>query len=386
MKPPIHILSLLLLVAGCGDSDAASVPQEWVWDLPDTVPEPRVPEDNPMTVAKVELGRFLFYDTQLSANETQSCGSCHLQELAFTDGLAQAEGSTGQIHPRSSMSIANSGYAASLTWANAAVVRLENQALVPMFGEDPVELGMANMEDELLRRMRDDENYPAMFAAAFPDKMEPVNLDSITKAIAAFQRQVTSFGSKVDRWQQGDRTALTESEQRGMALFFGGTNAAGVEDAFECFHCHGGFLFSQASDDAGQVFDQKFFMNNGLYNLDADGSYPALNEGLFETTGELTDKGRFKPPSLRNIAITAPYMHDGSIKTLEEVLDHYARGGRLIESGPNAGDGKDNPNKSALLNGFAMTEQEKQDLLAFLGALTDETLLDNPAYSDPFAK
>ena len=386
MKPLLYTLSLLLFVAGCGDSDAASAPEEWVWDLPDTVPEPRVPEDNPMTAAKVELGRFLFYDTQLSANQTQSCGTCHLQELAFTDGLAQAEGSTGQIHPRSSMSIANAGYAASLTWANPAVVRLEKQALVPMFGEDPVELGMANMEDELLRRMRDDESYPAMFAEAFPSETAPINLDSITKAIGAFQRQVTSFDSKVDHWQQGDRTALTESEQRGMALFFGGTNAAGVEDAFECFHCHGGFLFSQSSDDAGQVFDQKFFMNNGLYNLDEDGSYPALNEGLFEMTGELADKGRFKPPSLRNIAITAPYMHDGSIETLEEVLDHYARGGRLIEDGPHAGDGKDNPNKSALLNGFVMTEQEKQDLVAFLHALTDETLLNNPAYSDPFAE
>ena len=386
MKPLLYTLSLFLFVAGCGDSDAASAPEEWVWDLPDTVPEPRVPEDNPMTAAKVELGRFLFYDPQLSANQTQSCGTCHLQELAFTDGLAQAEGSTGQIHPRSSMSIANAGYAASLTWANPAVVRLEKQALVPMFGEDPVELGMANMEDELLRRMRDDETYPAMFAEAFPNETAPINLDSITKAIAAFQRQVTSFDSKVDHWQQGDRTALTESEQRGMALFFGGTNAAGVEDAFECFHCHGGFLFSQSSDDAGQVFDQKFFMNNGLYNLDEDGSYPALNEGLFEMTGELADKGRFKPPSLRNIAITAPYMHDGSIETLEEVLDHYARGGRLIEDGPHAGDGKDNPNKSALLNGFVMTEQEKQDLVAFLHALTDETLLNNPAYSDPFAE
>ena len=386
MKPLLYTLSLLLFVAGCGDSDAASAPEEWVWDLPDTVPEPRVPEDNPMTAAKVELGRFLFYDTQLSANQTQSCGTCHLQELAFTDGLAQAEGSTGQIHPRSSMSIANAGYAASLTWANPAVVRLEKQALVPMFGEDPVELGMANMEDELLRRMREDESYPAMFAEAFPNETAPINLDGITKAIAAFQRQVTSFDSKVDHWQQGDRTALTESEQRGMALFFGGTNAAGVEDAFECFHCHGGFLFSQSSDDAGQVFDQKFFMNNGLYNLDEDGSYPALNEGLFEMTGELADKGRFKPPSLRNIAITAPYMHDGSIETLEEVLDHYARGGRLIEDGPHAGDGKDNPNKSALLNGFVMTEQEKQDLVAFLHALTDETLLNNPAYSDPFAE
>ena len=339
-----------------------------------------------MTEAKVELGRFLFYDVKLSGNETQSCGSCHQQELAFTDALAQAEGSTGQIHPRSSMSIANVAYAASLTWANETLVRLERQALVPMFGEDPVELGMANMEDLLLQRMRDDALYPQMFADAFPDESDPINLDSITKALGAFQRSVVSFSSKVDRWQAGDRTALDESQQRGMALFFGGTNAAGVEDAFECFHCHGGFLFSQASDDAGQVFDQKFFMNNGLYNLDEEGSYPAGNEGLYDFSGELQDKGRFKPPSLRNIALTAPYMHDGSIETLEEVLDHYARGGRLIEDGPNAGDGALNPNKSSLLNGFVMTEQEKTDIIAFLHALTDEELLINPAYSDPFAE
>ncbi len=379
------ILFLILLGAGCGSSDTASAPEEWVWDIPDTVPLPRIPEDNPMTPAKVELGRFLFYDKQLSGNQTQSCGSCHQQELAFTDGLARAEGSTGQPHPRGSMSIANVAYAASLTWANEALVRLEKQALVPMFGENPVELGMANMENELLRRMRDDPRYPPMFADAFPDEADPITVDSITKAIAAFQRSVLSFGSKVDRWQASDRTALNESEQRGMALFFGGTNEAGVEDAFECFHCHGGFLFSQSSDDEGQVFDQKFFMNNGLYNLDEDGSYPAGNQGLYDLTGDPADKGRFKPPSLRNIALTAPYMHDGSIQTLEEVLDHYARGGRLIESGPNAGDGMLNPNKNSLLNGFQITEQEKADLIAFLNALTDEDLLTNPAYSDPFA-
>jgi cytochrome c peroxidase len=384
MRLASFIVSFALLGAACGSEPA--VPEAWVWELPDTVPEPRVPEDNPMTLEKVELGRFLFYDKRLSGNQTQSCGSCHRQELAFTDGLAQAEGSTGQLHPRGSMSIANSGYAASLTWANNTLVRLERQALVPMFGEEPVELGMANRESELLQRLREDERYPEMFAAAFPDENDPISVDSITKALGAFQRRVTSFGSRVDRWQQGDRTALNASEQRGLALFFGGTNAAGVQDALECFHCHGGFLFSQSSDDAGQVFDQKFFMNNGLYNLDADGSYPPGNQGLYELTGDPTDKGKFKPPSLRNIAVTAPYMHDGSIATLEEVLDHYARGGRLIESGPFAGDGKDNPNKNSLLNGFAMTEQEKQDMLAFLQALTDEDLLNNPAISDPFAE
>ena len=375
------LLVLLLVGAGCGGSDAASAPEEWVWDLPEDVLPPRVSADNPMSKAKVELGRFLFYDKRLSANETQSCGSCHQQELAFTDGLAQAEGSTGEIHPRNSMMLANAGYAASLTWANDVLDKLEEQALVPMFGEIPVELGMAGMEDELLRRMRDDERYPEMFAAAFPGDEEPIVLGNITKAIGAFQRQLTSFNSKYDRRTRGDR--LSESEQRGLSLFLG--------EKLECFHCHGGFLFSQASDHEQGTFDQKAFMNNGLYNLDEEGSYPRGNEGLYDMTFDPADKGKFKPPSLRNIAVTAPYMHDGSIATLEEVIDHYARGGRLVPEGTLingqdvSGDGGDNPNKSAFIQGFSLSEQERQDLLAFLRALTDEEFLTNPAYSDPFA-
>ena len=145
-----------------------------------------------------------------------------------------------------------------------------------------------------------------------------------------------------------------------------------------------GFLYSQSSDDAFQTTDQKFFMNNGLYSLDAQGSYPQGNEGLFDMTGDPVDKGRFKPPSLRNIEVTAPYMHDGSLKTLDDVLNHYARGGTLTESGPNAGDGFNNPNKSSFLNGFEITEQEREDLKAFLRALTDDEMLTNPAFSDPF--
>ena len=133
-------------------------------------------------------------------------------------------------------------------------------------------------------------------------------------------------------------------------------------------------------------------MNNGLYNLDEDGSYPRGNQGLYDLTFEPEDKGRFKPPSLRNIAVTAPYMHDGSIETLDEVLDHYARGGRnvpegtVIEGQDVSGDGRDNPNKSAFLKGFELTEQERADVLAFLRALTDEEFLTDPANSDPFAQ
>ena len=382
---PYLLLVLILVGAGCGSSDAASEPEEWVWDLPEGVLPPRVPEDNPMSEAKVELGRFLFYDKRLSANETQSCASCHQQDLAFTDGLTQAKGSTGEIHPRNSMMLANAGYAASLTWANDTLEKLEEQALVPMFGETPVELGMAGMEEELLRRMRDDERYPDLFAAAFPGEEDPIVLGNITKAIAAFQRQLTSFNSPYDRWTYDrDRTALNESEQRGMALFFG--------EKLECFHCHGGFLLSQASDHEQNTFDQKSFMNNGLYNLDEDGSYPTGNQGLYDLSFEPVDKGRFKPPSLRNIAVTAPYMHDGSIATLEEVIDHYARGGRLVPEGTVikgqdvSGDGRDNPNKSAFIKGFELSDQEREDVLAFLRALTDEEFLTNPANSDPFVE
>ncbi len=338
-----------------------------------------------MSVPKVELGRFLFYDKRLSENETQSCASCHQQELAFTDGLARAEGSTGEIHPRNSMMLANAGYAASLTWANDVLEDLEEQALVPMFGETPVELGMAGKEAVLVQRMRDDDRYPQMFAQAFPDEGDSISVGNVTKAIAAFQRQLVSFNSPYDRWQyQRDTSALNESEQRGLSLFFG--------EKLECFHCHGGFLFSQASDHAQNTFDQKAFMNNGLYNLDVDGSYPRGNEGLYDMYFEPADKGRFKPPSLRNIAVTAPYMHDGSIATLEEVIDHYAAGGRLVPEGTEidgqdvSGDGRENPNKSAFILGFELTDQERDDILAFLRALTDEEFLTNPAFSDPFAE
>ena len=364
-------LAAALVLGACGSSDSYSL------ELPFGFPEPRIPADNPLTGAKVELGRFLFYDVRLSENQTQSCGSCHQQALAFTDGLAVAAGSTGQHTARGAMALGNAGYAATLNWANSAVVTLEMQARIPLFSEDPVELGLSGKEHVLLARLAEDPLYPQMFADAFPGEVEPVTVQNVLRAIASFERVLISGDSPYDRAQAGDEGALSDSARRGMELFF--------SEQLECFHCHGGFNLSGSVDHSGSFFDQSLFANNGLYNVDGIGGYPATNTGLFELTDSRLDMGRFKPPTLRNIALTAPYMHDGSLATLDDVIDHYARGGTLTPDGPNAGDGRLSPLKNGFIAGFVLNEQERADLLAFLEALTDETFVTDPRFSDPFS-
>ena len=365
-----------LVLAVLAATTSACDGESFRFDLPPGFPAPRIPADNPMNEAKVELGRHLFFDERLSFNETQSCASCHVPSLAFTDGAARSTGSTGEMTPRGSMSLANVGYAATLNWANPAVVTLEGQARIPLFGEEPVELGLAGHEALLVDRLRDDPAMVARFDAAFPEPAgERVSLGNVLKALAAFQRTLISGDSPYDRYQQGDTSAMSPSAVRGMELFFG--------ERLECFHCHGGFSLSSSIDHEGNVFDQSLFANNGLYNLDGLGAYPPANTGLFEHTGDRADMGRFKPPTLRNIARTAPYMHDGSLATLGDVLDHYARGGTLTEDGPNAGDGRDSPLKSPFIAGFTLSETERADLIAFLEALTDEAFLTDPRFSDP---
>jgi len=152
----------------------------------------------------------------------------------------------------------------------------------------------------------------------------------------------------------------------------------------ECFHCHSGFNFSDSTLHSETVFVSRPFFNTGLYNLDDTGSYPVADNGLYTVTQQNKDKGKFRPPTLRNIAYTAPYMHDGSIATLSEVLTFYANGGRNVASGENAGDGRLNVNKSEFVSGFDMSEQERDDLLAFLNALSDPIFIRNPRYSNPF--
>lgn len=334
------------------------------WHLPPGFPYPKVPADNPMTQEKVELGRHLFYERRLSLNQTQSCATCHQQERAFADSRGRGRGSTGQLHPRGPMSIVNVAYAPVLTWANPNVRALEQQALVPMFGDHPVELGMTGKEELLIQRIKSVARYRRMFAAAFPEETDPYTIANVTKAIASFERTILSGDSSYDEYQRGE------------ALFF--------SEKSECFHCHGGFNFTGTVDYLGKGLAEVEFHNTGLYNLKGKFSYPEPNVGLYEFTHQEDDIGKFKAPTLRNIALTAPYMHDGSIPTLEEAIEHYRVGGRTIKSGPKAGIGFDNPNKSEFIKSFDLMPGEKADLLAFLMSLTDRTVVSDPRFSDPW--
>lgn len=347
------------------------------WSLPKGFPTPRVPADNPMTAVKVELGRRLFYDTRLSVNGTQSCATCHKQSLAFTDGRAVGLGATGELHTRGPMSLTNIAYSPVLTWGNPLMTTLERQALVPMVGENPVELGLAGHEPALFATLKKVPEYARLFPASFPSEADPFTLQNVAKAIATFERTLISGNSPYDRYQfGGDQGAISEAAKRGEDIFFG--------EKTECFHCHGGFNLTETVDFAGKAETEIEFHNTGLYNIDRQGGYPRGNTGVHAVTGKPEDMGRFKAPSLRNIAVTAPYMHDGSIATLDEVLSHYAAGGRTVASGPNAGVGADNPRKSGFVRGFTLSAQERADLLAFLNALTDQAFLTDARLSDPW--
>jgi cytochrome c peroxidase len=347
------------------------------WQLPPGFPEPVVPADNPMTEAKVALGRHLFYDVRLSGNGTQSCATCHVQALAFSDPFDRAVGSTGEVHPRGSMSLANVAYSPALTWANPLLRSLEQQALIPMFGDDPVELGLAGQEAALFARLRREPRYAALFAAAYPGERDPISVSGIVKALGTFQRTLISGRSPYDRYQQGDSSALSVSAKRGEAIFF--------SEQAECFHCHGGFNFTGTVNYVGKGFVEIEFHNTGLYNIDGEGAYPEPNTGIAAVTTDPDDMGKFKAPTLRNIAVTAPYMHDGSIATLDEVIEHYNAGGRTIANGPHAGVGAASPFKSEFLKPMELTAQQKRDLIAFLESLTDSTFLRDPRFSNPWS-
>ncbi|MET0594665.1 MAG: MbnH family di-heme enzyme [Polyangiaceae bacterium] len=372
------LAALVCVACGAGDgSDGDPAPEIVRPTQPKGFPPMAIPANNALSTAKIELGRHLFYDKKLSANETQSCASCHKQELAFTDAKVTSTGSTGHVLERNSQTLTNVGYLPVLTWPNPVLDSLERQMLVPLFADIIVELGATGHEAEILGRFRGDARYTELFRSSFPEEKDPISFDTITRAVASFERTLVSGDSPFDRsFFREDASAMSAAAQRGMLLF----NSHRVG----CYHCHEGFNYTSALRTAqGESWKNSFF-NTGLYNVDGVGGYPPDNPGLIEITERPEDMGKFRVPTLRNVAVTAPYMHDGSIATLSDVIDHYAAGGRTIASGPHAGIGSKSPLKDSQIAPFQITAEEKADLIAFLESLTDDAFLTNPKFASPF--
>jgi cytochrome c peroxidase len=330
---------------------------EYDWKLPKGFPSPLVPADNPMSDAKVALGKKLFFDVDLSFNQSTSCASCHQPQFAFSEPKKTAVGSTGQRHRRNTQSLVNVAYNNNLTWAHSGLNQIEQQILIPMFSEDPIELGITGHETEVLQRFKT-LAYVKLFENSFDDSQ--VSFDKIVKALASYVRSLTSFASTFDEYAyQNNDDVMSDAAKRGMELFF--------SETFECFHCHGGFNFTQSSQHENQRLDLRPFHNTGLYNVDEEGAYPLYDQGLIEVTLQPSDMGKFRAPSLRNVEVSAPYMHDGSLATLDDVIEFYAAGGK--------GHGIANPLKSPFLLGFDLQLEQKQDLIAFLQSLTDRHFL-----------
>ena len=343
------ICAVAMLATTACSPKKASTPYEW--NIPAGFPVPTVPADNPMTVEKVALGERLFNDLRLSINQQQSCASCHLKAFAFAQPTKTSVGTTGEVLKRNSMALVNVAYNGSFTWAHDGLGKVENQILIPLFNEAPVEMGVTGNEAKILARLQD---YAPEIEAVFASN--EINFDHIVKALASYVRSLTSFNSNFDRYAYfNEDDALSDSAIRGMDLFF--------SEKLECFHCHGGFNFTQSSKHAMQKLDLVSFHNTGLYNIDGEGSYANGDQGLADITFNPKHRGKFRAPTLRNIMLTAPFMHDGSVATMSEVIDIYAAGGR--------GNGVNNPLKSPFVQGFDITDEEKQDLLTFLESLTD---------------
>ena len=245
--------------------------------------------------------------------------------------------------------------------------------LTPLFTEDPMEMGMT--EELLEERLADFPLYVDLFSAAFPDLANPIQTENAIESIAAFTRTIVSSSSRYDQWTTGN-IGLTPTEEQGMELFF--------SDRLQCSVCHGGLFFDEPDASILDSTSRHGYFNTGLYNVDDNGDYPISSQGLVEVTGDPTDMGVFRVPTLRNLDATYPWMHDGSEIDLRNIIQNYAAGGRVIQTGPNAGDGRLNRYKSDLIQGFDITEDEIDAVLTFLQTLNDTVLLTDERYASPF--
>lgn len=324
-------------------------------EIPPFFPPMDIPTDNPLTKEAVALGRHLFWDPILSGDNSMSCATCHLPEHAFSDPAQFSTGITGAVGTRQTMALFNLGWAHNYFWDGRART-LEEQVVGPV--ENPIEM---NQDwDELLQELALAPNYPELFEAAFGSP--EITKKRSARALASFLRIMISADSKFDKQRLG-QYEFTPSEQNGFELFLreGGdpSNGQGGQWGADCFHCHG-FGDMQFSDYRPH--------NNGL-----DHTFSDL--GVGGITGSPREMGQFKTPSLRNVALSAPYMHDGRFSTLEEVIGHYNSGGKVSAT--------IDPFMKYTSGGLQLSAKDQADLISFLHCLTDTTYIHNSAFSNP---
>lgn len=362
MRNLLLLVVVILGTVGCSSEQEEVEPVEkgptpYELTLPKVFPQKvLIPADNPTTVEGVELGRFLFYEKKLSGDNTMSCGSCHQQEKAFTDGRALAVGINGVAHKRSTMSLANMLWFQQFNWDGGAF-SLEEQARIPIESHDEMHQDLA----EAVLELQATERYPQLFQKAFGSSI--ITEENILKALAQFVRTLVSANSRYDKHLL-EEEALTPEEVEGMNLFMTHPEPSIGLRGGNCGDCHGGTLITMRT-----------FHNNGLDEVFTD-------NGMGDVTGNSRHNGLFKAPSLRNIALTAPYMHDGRFQTLEEVLDHY--NDHLKYSSPNLDPLIIEASNEVGGKTLLLTEEEKRKIILFLHTLSDTEFTTDKRFSDPF--
>lgn len=357
MKNVVYISILVLSISSCRKDQvittAEVTPYEIVYPevIAARIPPIVIPADNPMTVQGVELGRKLFYEKLLSADNTQACATCHLSENSFTDPLKFSVGIDNIEGTRNAMPLFNLGWGTSFFWDGRSKT-LEEQALGPV--TNPIE--MHNTWEAAVAALQETSEYPLLFESAFGTNI----IDSllVAKALAQFERTLISGNSPYDKYLRGEPTGYSASDDFKMKAGYG----IFVEEAKgDCFHCHG--------DDFNVLFTDNLFHNNGL-------DIVPLDSGLAAISGDMNDMGKFKTPSLRNLVYTAPYMHDGRFATLEEVVNHYSTG---LQTTPYI----DPLMKSVTDGGVNLSPEEKGQLIFFLKSLSDKSFTTNPNFQKP---
>lgn len=302
---------------------------------------------NQFTKAKSELGHYLFYDNRLSINNTKACASCHDPKFSFTDSYRRSIGAYGDLTEHNAPPLINLIFNRYFTAADSSLHFPEQQIQNPMFHDAPIELGWKNHEKELLQQINSDKTYQQLFQKAFPEEEQVVTVKNVQYSIASFIKTIFAFQSRYDK------KLLSENEQKGFQLF--------QSKELKCSQCHSGANFNQP------VFQSSPYFNTGFF------TDTSINKGLFALTNNKDDLGKYKVPTLRNLAFTAPYLHDGSAETLEQVIQLYEQGGKSSVI-----------NKHPFIAGFKLNSQQRSELVAFLLSLSDSTVITNNAYTNPW--